>query len=148
MKLPCLTRRAFCGFVATGTVLTLLSGCGGPYTGTVSGKVLYNGTPLPGGQVTFLHPDGRSGQAQIQEDGSYTVPVAPGGEVKCTVETLKPIPGLPARTAAKIGAKPSEPVFPAGKYVPIPKKYARPETTDLGYTIHRGSQEINIELKD
>jgi|SRR5579883_2427189 len=133
---------------AIGVVFALLLGCGGPYTGSVTGKVLYKGKPLPGGIVTFIHPDGRSAHAQIQEDGSYKVANAPGGEVKCLVVTMKPLPGLPAKIASRMPAKPTDAVYPAGPYVPIPLKYSKPETTDLTYTINRGSQEIIIELKD
>src|SRR5579883_847848 len=128
-------RRSPWVILGIGMVLALMAGCG-PYTGTVTGKVMYKGNPLPGGIVTFIHPDGRIGQGQIQEDGSYTVAQAPGGEVKCTVATVKPIPGVPKSLASRLpgGGKPSEPIYPAGKYVPIPQKYGSAATSGLSLT--------------
>ncbi len=143
------SRRSASGILGIGIALIWTTGCGGPFTAPVSGKVTYKGEPLPGGVVTFIHPDGRTGYTTIKEDGSYTIPAAPGGDVKCIVQTIKPIPGLPKRLAAKLpggGNKGSEPIYPAGKYVPIPEKYGDPQTSGLAYTIHRGSNSIDISL--
>jgi hypothetical protein len=131
------------------TLALSLAGCGGPYTGAVSGKVTYQGKPLPGGLVTFVHPDGRIGQGQIQEDGTYSVPKAPGGDVKVTVRTVPPIPAMPAaiRLPGGVGGGKSETVYPAGKYTPIPKKYADVSTSGLSLTVRRGSQEFDINLE-
>jgi hypothetical protein len=71
-------------------------GCGGRFTGKVTGTVKYNGKLFPGGKVTFFHPDGRIGEGDIQEEDTYAIPKAPGGAVKVTVHTLPPIGGLPA----------------------------------------------------
>jgi hypothetical protein len=122
-------------------------GCGGPFTGEVSGTVKYKEKPLPGGIVTVLHPDGRTGQAQVQEDGTYSIPNAPGGSVKVTVNTMKPIPSLPGFVHLP-GAGKGEPIYPAGKYVPIPGKYATRDSTPLSLEVKRGSQTFDIELTD
>ncbi len=124
-------------------------GCG-KYTGEVSGKVIFKGKPLPGGIVTFIHPDGRIGQAQIQEDGSYTVSDAPGGDVKVTVVTMKPLPGLPPMFAPKGlgGAAKAETVYPAGKYVKIPEKWGDKEKSGLTLTVKRGNQPFDITLTE
>jgi hypothetical protein len=150
MKLLHPGTRTLWAIVSIGLVFALATGCGGPYTGTVTGKVTYKGTPLPGGIVTFIHPDGRIGQATIKEDGSYTVEQAPGGDVKCTVQTVKPIPAVPKSMASKLpgGGHAAEPVYPAGKYVRIPEKYSKPETSGLNLTVHRGSQNYDISLTD
>jgi hypothetical protein len=121
-------------------------GCGGPFTGEVSGTVKYNGNPLPGGIVTISHPDGRVAKCTIQENGSYTIPDAPGGEVTLTVKTVPPIPKMPSFMVR--GAIESEPVYPAGKYVKIPGKYANPSQSGLHLQVRRGSQEFPIELTD
>lgn len=144
-----LSRWSVCRLLAITTALIWVAGCGGPFTAAVSGRVTYKGNPLPGGTVTFIHPDGRTGYATIQEDGSYNIPAAPGGDVKCIVTTQKPIPALPKGVAAKLpggGSKGSDPVYPTGKYVPIPAKYGDPQTSGLAYTIHRGSNTIDITL--
>src|SRR5256885_16873266 len=71
-------------FLALASVLAA-SGCGG--TGTITGKVSYKGTPLKGGTVYFISAGGFVGQSPIEEDGTYTIPKMPPGEVTITVET-------------------------------------------------------------
>ena len=140
------------GFVGLGMVLAMGSiGCGGPYRAEVSGTVTYKGEPLPGGIVSISHPDGRVGKGRIQEDGSYTVPDAPGGDVRVTVQTVPPIPAPPSFIPlAKLGgegAKPA-PVFPAGPYKKIPDKYSKTETSGLTLEVHRGTNDFDIPLAD
>jgi hypothetical protein len=119
-------------------------GCG-PYSGSVSGKVNYKGKPLPGGLVTIVHPDGRTKQTKIQPDGTYSIPDAPGGDVKIAVKTVPPIPSLPGNPFDK-GQK-VEAAKPAGDYVPIPGKYANQESSGLATKISRGSNTFDIELQ-
>jgi hypothetical protein len=128
-------------------LLVSVQGCGGPFSGAVSGKVTYKGNALPGGIVTVIHPDGRNKEARIQEDGTYSIPDAPGGECKVTVHTIPPKPGS---SFIKIGGQPlaPEPFYPAGKYVPIPKKYGDANTSGLSLTVKRGNSEFDIEIKD
>jgi hypothetical protein len=124
-----------------------VTGCGGPYTGEVSGTVIFNGVPLPGGIVTVVHPDGRIGQAQIRDDGTYSIPQAPGGDVRVTVKTVRPIPGMPASILPRgFGGGKSETVYPAGKYVPIPVRYGEPDKSGLDLKVKRGSQSFDINL--
>jgi hypothetical protein len=65
-----------CGLLLLLAVVPL--GCSG--RGTVSGRVLFNGKPLPGGLVKFIPVDARSNPvtATIGEDGSYAVTVPAG----------------------------------------------------------------------
>jgi hypothetical protein len=121
-------------------------GCGGPFSGSVSGKVTYNGKPLPGGYVTFVHADGRTKQVQIQTDGSYSIPDAPGGDVKVAVKTVPPIPAMPRNPFSQPGEK-SEPIYPAGPYVPIPVKYADEKNSGLSTKINRGGNTYDIDLQ-
>jgi hypothetical protein len=127
-----------------------LGGCNGPYTGEVSGTVKYKDKPLPGGEVFVYHPDGRTAFARIQEDGTYLIPAAPGGDVKVTVTTKKPIPAVPdfLNPGARNSTRKSETVYPTGPYVPIPPKYGVLDTTPLKTTVNRGSQTYDIELVD
>jgi hypothetical protein len=114
----------------------------------VTGTVTHKGKPLPGGIVTFVHPDGRIGQAQINEDGSYHVPNAPGGKVRVTVKTVPPIPGFPSILAPK-GMKfdsSSQAIYPAGKYVKIAAKYGDPETSGFELDVKRSNQPFNLDL--
>src|SRR5437660_1764669 len=62
------------------------AGCAG--SGTITGKVTYQGRPLTGGTVQFTSTKGRGTRTvQIGEDGSYTIPNMPTGPVKIAVET-------------------------------------------------------------
>ncbi|MCC6492824.1 MAG: hypothetical protein IT424_07370 [Pirellulales bacterium] len=50
----------------------LLAGCSrGPNVAPVSGKVLYNGEPLPYGNVVFQPPQGQPAGGAIQPDGTF-----------------------------------------------------------------------------
>lgn len=54
--------------------MILLVGCNrGPLVVPVTGKVLYNGTPLEFGSVTFQPRSGQPAQGKIQGDGTFTL---------------------------------------------------------------------------
>ena len=107
--------------------VALLTGCGAGDVprGSVSGKVTFNNQPLAAGQVIIIGADKHSGSAVIQPDGTYTVLDAPVGPTTVTV--------LP-------------PLVPGGKKVVIPDRYRKPETSDLKYTVTRGTQTYDIPL--
>lgn len=131
-----------------------VAGCGAT-TGKVTGKVTYKGSPLKGGNVTFLTPDGKKPVSSvIGEDGAYTVEGVPVGEVKITVETkslkqqanhpsYQPPPGM----TPPGGYKPPDPAEALKHYVEIPEGYSNPDTSGLTYTVKPGSQPHDIELK-
>lgn len=53
---------------------TLVTGCGGgPELVPVTGKVMYNGQPLPFGVVMFQPNAGQPAQGEIQPDGTFTL---------------------------------------------------------------------------
>jgi hypothetical protein len=141
--------------------LPALAGCG-QQTGHVSGKVIYNGQPLPGGRLTFrpADPELNSVPALIGADGSYEA-TPPVGEVTIAVDNseLRPPepgqrPGLPPGFklpgqggAVKAGgAAESAEGKLTGKYVPIPEKYYQAETSGLKYTVKKGSETYDIKL--
>src|SRR5437762_14295213 len=70
-------RRAV-GFAAL-LVLPIVAGCG-PGQAKVTGRVLYDGKPLPGGRVTFM-PEGAANPVTVNlhEQGNYEA-VLPTGE--------------------------------------------------------------------
>jgi hypothetical protein len=127
------------------------SGCGG--SGTVSGKVLYNGKPLKGGNVTFVGK--RTVSSSIKDDGTYNCANVPAGEVTICVETdslkpagpqnkmhYKPPPGQQAPGGFDLG----DTADAAKRYVAIPPKYKEPDTSPLKYTVRTGAQEKDISL--
>jgi hypothetical protein len=144
-----------------------ITGCGGK-SGKVSGQVMFQGKPLPGGVITFRPVDTKRNPvtATIDPNGNYEASV-PAGEVKVSVDNrvLKSSSG-PAQTpkgvpgGAQIGppkdsmggagkdrnflAPPGE--KPPGTYVPIPEKYYDTESSGLSLTV-KGNETYNPELK-
>jgi hypothetical protein len=143
------------------TSLTVLAGCSS--SGTISGKVSYQGRPLTGGTVLFTSTEGRGTKtAQIGADGSYSIEKMPAGPAKIAVETksTQPPPGKfgsgppanmqpPKGVELPAGAQ-SSVYGTAAKKPPaevIPAQYGDPDKSDLTYKVTGGPQTHNIELK-
>jgi hypothetical protein len=139
-----------------------LAGCGVPQ-GKLSGRVLYQGKPLPGGRLTFrpADPSRNSVSVPISADGSYEA-VLPAGEVAICVDNreLQPVTreaAPPVPPGAKLPAPQKQPERPpreagaagrgAGNYVPIPEKYYEVERSGLTYTVKSGDNTHDIELQ-
>lgn len=150
------------------------SGCG-PSKGSLSGKVTLDGKPLRGGRVDFDNKSGGpSATVEINDDGTYSIPVMSGGDYAVTVTTdyLKAGSGgggmnrMPAamkggsvpkenKAGAKVempgnpadyGYKASMPGDSAKKYIKIPSKYADSAESGLTYTFTGGSPTYDILL--
>lgn len=147
-----LTCRLFLVFGLT----TIALGCAGSSKvveySKVSGRVLYNGNPLPGGSVAFVASQETS-SGIIDENGNYSVN-APVGEVKIAVDNQMLLPGvgMQKRLAQKMGAgpRPGGPDLTTikGKYVPIPPRYYTPESSGLTYIVKRGEQSYDVVMTD
>src|SRR5262245_40312804 len=72
------------GFVAVMALFALASGCGKPITGHVTGRVVQNGKPVPGGQIAFIGANGIPVCATIA-DGAYRADGVPTGPMFITV---------------------------------------------------------------
>lgn len=152
--------RPACCCLSLGLFL-LLAGCGQtPHSvdhAEVSGKVLFQGKPLPGGRVNFLAINGGfASSADIDENGNYQIN-APVGDVEIAVTNQM----LKAKTEPKKGSlAPKEAEAkqkeadgkkhrsPKGRYVRIPRQYEDPHASGLKYTVKRGAQTHDIELTD
>jgi hypothetical protein len=146
-----------------GVLLILSAGCSSK--GTVSGKVTVNDEPVRRGTVTFLASGSTwTSAVPIGEDGSYTILNAPPGPVKITVASADPNPRAGSKLKARKGqgmedANTNTDDMPpsvrnrfnpgaAGPAGPsVPKKYNKPETSELTYEVKPGKQEHNIQLK-
>lgn len=124
---------------------------------SLTGKVTYKGAMVPGGTLTLIPSDSKlpTTEARILGDGTYAV-VPPGtGDMKVTIDTefLAKQPSSGGYTyvppeAAKYG-KPEATSNPKEqKYLKIPGKYAKKESTDLKVTINPGSNKADFDLKD
>src|SRR5690349_12038708 len=95
------------------------AGCGAG-KGTVTGTVLLNGKPLPGGLVTFRPADSHKNPVTVRvaEDGRFEA-VVPAGEVRIAVDNreFEPPPKaekikLPAVGGLPAGVKPDAAAAP------------------------------------
>jgi hypothetical protein len=120
-------------------VLTV-AGC----RGDVSGKVLYKNKPLVFGTVLIQGKDGLR-QGNIERDGSYTVRDLATGEVRVAVNSPNP-KGIQLYPNKNPQYK-QEPYPDVPGWFAIPKRYEAVDTSGLTYTIKRGSNTIDIELK-
>jgi hypothetical protein len=128
--------------------------------GTISGKVYYQGKPLPGGTITFI-PEGKGElrPALINKDGSYQVDRVAVGPVKIAVFcSAGPPAALPrSRIRNMMNMKPPKDAPPvvekflaAGNtdgYVILPEHYSDPDQSGLTYDVKSGSQDFDIQLK-
>lgn len=153
----------FVRLLAGGLVLlALICGCSrsglGPQ-GEVSGKVLYNGKPLPGGEVKFMAPNGYTFASVIDPDGTYKLR-ALIGESKIVVNNrMLKIDDKPAMGPHSMpGAKPPPDKAPreepktastpaiTGTYVALPERYSAFDASGLTYEVKTGAQTHDIEL--
>ncbi len=156
------------------SIVAVVAGCG-QGKGKLSGRVLWNGAPLPGGKVTFRPSDPKANPVivELDEGGNYEVSL-PTGEVLVSVDNrdLEPSPAPIAGSSLSLpqevrdamnktkteGAPPApppggdQPSAPSsskarGKYVRISAKFYTIDTSGLKYTVPSGNQKQDIELK-
>jgi hypothetical protein len=122
-------------------VLAMAVGCGTKRPvaheanrGGVKGVVTIDGTPLRGGNISFISATDQMYRVvcPIGADGTFSVVDAPLGDVLVSVDTELLRMNNPSA------------------YVPIPKKYANVKTSGLTATIAKGEADakpLTIELK-
>jgi hypothetical protein len=128
----------------------------------VSGRVLCDGAPLPGGRVTFRPADPKQNavSAEIDRQGNYEA-VVPAGDVQVCVENQEFAPrpagggvpeGLPPELRDKVpglgsgNPAPAAPPHESDRYRQIPDRYSRVETSGLHFTARPGMAKQDIEL--
>jgi hypothetical protein len=127
----------------TGLVAGCGSGGGAPGNASgnrVSGTVKLNDQTVMYGVVAF-HIGDRIVKSPIYPDGTYSLHNPPVGAAKVVIL----VDSQPPRMAAAAGAQTEKP--PEFVAVKVPVKYAKPETTDLQFTIGSGMQVFDIQLK-
>jgi hypothetical protein len=123
----------------------LVVGCGGPRRVQVTGTVRFNGKPLPDGRVSFFSPDNQVESAFLESDGTYKMVRAVTGLNKVTVQTPGRPPGPPYDVPKKGGLLHTE--RPASQNVPLPKRYADPDTSGLTCNVEKDGQVYDIHLE-
>jgi hypothetical protein len=165
----------FLSILALVGLLSVVMGCSKP-TGSITGKVTFKDAPVKGGSITFSSTEGLpQASGVILEDGTYSIPSITAGSYKVLINTeqynpnkggsgfdkgRKQQPGnpkanekedIPGKTIP--GGASSNPADMAAaksgeRYVKIPEKYNKAETTDLTYTVVSGAQTKDFELKE
>jgi hypothetical protein len=135
--------------------VALVSGCGG--VGSVSGTLSVGGKPVTtGALITFHGSDGRTAQAMVEPDGTYSVEQVPAGEVEVTVQNTF-LPGSAPRrphflTEIRKPGDPAPPKMPDYPKADLPKmgnqvppRYAE-SGAGLARTVRRGENTIDLNL--
>ena len=121
-------------------------GCGstGPGMAQVTGKVTYQGKPVPKGLVSFVAtgPDGRNATGQIDESGNYRLQTENPGDGALTGDYNV---SISARDDVILDYIPKKPIPP--KYL-APAKYEDPAKSGLKATVKSGSNSIDFPLAD
>jgi hypothetical protein len=136
--------RSACRPLLPAVVLAFVAGCGS--RGDVSGKVTYQGKPLVWGTVQFEGSDGMIKQANINDDGTYSVRGLATGEAKASVSSINP-KSSDFQPRVVEGRPPPPPRPEVKGWFPIPGKYDTPHKSGLIYTIKSGENTIDIDLK-
>jgi hypothetical protein len=138
----------------------LVAGCGSK--GTISGRVLYQGKPVPGGTVIFVTKDKGAMRCPISAEGNYTIEKVPAGEVKIVVldrEMSKSGKLKMVEKAVRSGMVKKEQLPPdikkelessstaSGQPIRIPANYADADKSGLACTVTGSTQTYDIELK-
>jgi hypothetical protein len=147
-------------------LLCLLPG-GCASKGTVSGKITYQGQPLPSGTVLFV-PENGPAVSGVISNGRYEVRGVVRGTARIGVQVPENVasagPGFPPEFRREIPqgmGPPKDAALPPGvdpsvfdpaaqrsnlKTVWIPEDYRDPEKSGLKCTVEGGAQEHDIEL--
>jgi len=119
-----------------------LTGCGGPYDSSVTGKVTINGQAVPNGTVAYSPvAGGPAAYGRIEESGQYVIRTGreaglPSGDYQVTVTANEP-----SKTLQNEKGGPPAP----GKAI-TPAWYRTKSTSGLKFTIKPGSNTIDLPL--
>ena len=142
------------GMVAAILLFSLISGCAerGPHRVPVTGRITYQGRPVPDGWVSFTRlgelPQGvpsRPATGELDQDGRYSM--------KTFGDDDGVMPGEYAVAVVAIDYERAKAARGPGQPQPytIPQRYTRPETSGLTVTIPEeasGALEFNFDLVD
>lgn len=119
-----------------GTLFVLGCGAGQKPTGTVNGKVTYNGGPVKSGSVNLISTTGSADMAELDENGTFKMGPIEAGDYKVYI-----MPPIPKQLPPGSKAPP-----PPAKFE-IPKKFQDPGSTTLTLTVKSGQNDVTIDVK-
>jgi len=138
-----------------GILVLCTMGCGQrayeiPDTGaTLEGSVTYDGKPVPMALIV-VRSETATADAKIVEPGKYKVPSAPVGKVKIGVDTDAMRGELMSRSMAQAYKGPGgQSSAEAGKklsFIPVPNKFADPDTSGITFEIKKGVNTFDIVI--
>jgi hypothetical protein len=140
----------------------LLAGCSNQAIrdgfGLVEGKITYQNKPLGGGTIHFFQDQEPVGSTMIRGDGKYAAEI-PLGQIRVAIETTsvkyhdrQAVLNLMKENGFDVPPeqrKPNSPAFTAlpTTFVEIPERFGDPEQSGLEFTVERGRQTRDIDLK-
>jgi hypothetical protein len=130
--------------LVTVLLATTLPGCFRT-TGMVSGKVTFQGEPVPAGSVIFVHADGATISGSIHE-GSYSIAKVPTGACTILVVSL-PAPRSIWNPEKKEQMGGEDTSAESRDPRPLPSRYNDAKESDLQYEVRTGQQTYDIDLK-
>lgn len=132
--------------VGVSTCLTVVvlaaAGCA-PSRATLSGKVTMRGKPITAGTVVFVGANNQIATGKLDEEGRYVAQRVPMGSLKVAVQTLRP---KQLQTMAEQSKGASGLPNRLKNLVPVPQKYADPETSGLTCEVNQSQLEHDIDL--
>lgn len=131
-------------------------GCGGGAglpsggKGTVTGKVTYNGQPVPQGCiVSFIGPNGITGSGITDGSGSYRISMRDGRNVLVGGYRISVSPPPPPPLSDDEAMKLSMAGKPTVQVVKeVPERYRNPENSPLAFEVMEGANTFDIALTD
>ena len=110
-------------------------GSGASLTGSVFGKVTYNGQPLTTGVVTFVNEKTGSGASGgLDSSGTYSIRLIRTGEYNVSIHMRPPPPEAPVEVAGALRLN-------------IPDKYQDARTSGLTATVKEGKNTADFCLR-
>lgn len=144
--------RSLCVLAVLGAATT--SGCGSGSqlegeTGTVNGRVSYNGQPLPvGSNVVMIHRgQGLVATGTTDANGNFSLQMRGGNKI-LTGEYALGISPPSADVQGNESMDVTADIAEESTWTAIPEKYLTPETSGEILTVTTGSNDLQIELKD
>jgi hypothetical protein len=125
-------------------LMLVVVGCAG--RGDVSGKVSYKGKALVFGTVQLEAADKTFHQANIESDGSYSIPGVPVGEARVAVSSANPQSSR-FQPLVRGERPPPPPRPPVPGWFPIPEQYEDINKSRLTYSVKSGANTYDIDLK-